>query len=137
MKQATLPSGRLLLAICLAGLGLLLFGYLFYQTANKPSSHPIERPDGFKFSDHQRVDDQPTFTVDGELNNTQAVDWENIELVVSIYADEAYMTYCRGHIDSMTGNSQHNFRLVCRETAGSNLPDNIRYDLVVARAVRR
>lgn len=94
----------------------------------------VDQPTGFEFKNHKIVDGQETFTVEGELINKQDIEWDNVQLVVSIFAGDAYMTYCRNNFDYLGKRSSRNFRLVCRETAGSNLPENITYTLAVTRA---
>ena len=124
----------------LAGFGLLAGLYLAqyaYDTLFAGKAHAyIDHPAGFEFRNYQKLENTKTFTIEGELLNTTDVAWERVLLQVDIYAGSAYMTYCRTGIDHLDKYSSRSFRLECRVTSGSNLPDNISYQLLVAKAAK-
>lgn len=71
----------------------------------------------------------------GELRNATGTAWKRVEVVTSIYAGQAYMTYCVKELQHVAKGEIRNFVLVCRETAGSGLPKNVSYELAVSKAV--
>jgi hypothetical protein len=136
MKNPFFGSRILLIAAFLLVAGLFLAGQVFERIYEGKKQSYVNHPAGFEFKNHTRVDGQKTFTVEGELINTRDAEWRDVELVVRIYAGKAYMTYCVNHLDHIGKRSSRDFRIVCRYTEGRNLPDNINYELSVARATR-
>jgi hypothetical protein len=129
------PRFLLVTGFCFVA-GLFITSLLFEKTYTSKDQIYIDQPNGFEFKNHKTVDDQAKFTVEGELINTQDIEWNNIQLVVSIFAGDAFMTYCRNSFGYVGKRSSLNFRVVCRVTEGFNLPENITYELSVARAAR-
>ena len=116
--------------------GVFIVTQLFEKIDKSKELIYTEQPDGFKFKNHKIVPDQETFTIEGKLINTRDIKWNNVQLVVRIYVGDAYMTYCRMSLDHVGKRSIRAFTLVCRETAGSNLPENLTYELAVKRATK-
>ncbi|HIB84836.1 MAG TPA: hypothetical protein EYO59_09645 [Chromatiaceae bacterium] len=53
-----------------------LVSTLFLYASNSSNDQlVVDRPDGFEFKNHGIVSGQKTFTVDGELVNTQDDEW--------------------------------------------------------------
>jgi hypothetical protein len=136
VKKPFFTSRLLLIGAFFLVAGLVVATLLFTGFKRGDAENVVQRPAGFEFRNHHRIDDQPTFTVEGELTNTQDIDWQDVELVASIYAGRAYMTYCRNSLDHIGKQSTRNFRIVCRYTEGHDLPENISYELSVRRATR-
>lgn len=116
--------------------GVLVVNNIYEKIANRTKQAVVQNPKGFYFKNHKIVPEQPTFTLEGELVNTRDTKWKNIEVVVSLFAGQAYMTYCKTNIKQIARKSHQRFILVCRETAGSSLPDNLTYSLEVKKALK-
>ena len=136
MKNPFFRSRLLLISAFFLVAGLLLASLFFEGVYKGKAGSRVDHPAGFEFRNLRRVDDQPTFTVEGELVNTRDLEWRDVELVASIYAGKAYMTYCRNSLDHIGKRSSRNFRIVCRYTQGHDLPANISYELSVKWATR-
>lgn len=135
MRWFRVRSKCLLLAVLCFVSGALLFRVLPNPFSSIHEADYVDRPDGFLFRNHRRVEGQPTFTVSGELVNASGAAWKRVEVVTSIYAGQAYMTYCVKELRDVAKGSTRRFVLVCRETAGSGLPGNVTYELAVRKAV--
>ena len=136
MKQLLVNSlMSLVTGFCFAA-GIFGALSLFEETNQNLNRTYVDMPSGFEFQNHKILEGEPKFTIEGELINTQDIEWANVQLEARIYAGSAYMTYCRNSFDYVGKKSSRNFRLGCRETSGINLPENISYKLSVIRATR-
>lgn len=124
-----------LTGVCFSA-GLYLANYVREAAFGGIDRNYIDHPAGFEFRNYRRLTDEETFTIEGELINTTDAAWERVLVQVDIYAGTAYMTYCRTGVNNLEMNSSRHFRLQCRVTSGINLPDNISYKLLVAKAER-
>jgi hypothetical protein len=116
-------------------LGALIALGLFRDLVQTSAPAFIDHPAGFAFIDHRRVKNQPRFTVKGIIRNRGDMAWEKVKIVLRIYAGDAYMTWCRGGVDDMPARGEKHFQVVCKDTSGSGIPDNVTYDLFVIEAL--
>lgn len=130
-----MKSKCLLIAIVCFVCGVLLSPLLPNPFQSLAKTDYVDHPDGLLLRNHRRVQDQPTFTVEGELVNTSGVPWKRVMVVTSIYAGKAYMTYCAKELRDVAKRATRKFVLACRETAGSGLPVNVTYELAVRKAL--
>ena len=109
---------------------ILVLSFFEYGQYNDKRIH-IGEPEGFVFSEHEIYDGEANFTVKGKIENISENEWSRAQLKVKIYAGNAYMTECENSISYIGPKSIRDFTIVCYDTAGSNLPQNISYKLSV------
>ena len=106
--------------------------YKAVQEARAPIR--VDQPEGFDFPYHERLPDQPRFTVSGTIRNAADKPWASVRIVASIYAGDAYMTSCWNDLEWVPPQSSRPFKVVCKSTEGVNVPENVTYRLSIPTA---
>jgi hypothetical protein len=125
----------LITGFCFVGGALLAVSFL--EERDREDRTYVDSPQGFVFSEHNRIDEKANFTVKGKVENTTNIEWDNVQLFLEIYAGKAYMTYCQNDFDYFAPNSQKSFSIVCNDVPGYNIPDNVTYSLSVVRGAMK
>ena len=77
-----------------------------------------------------------TLTIVGEVRNDSQYDWKRIWFDWDIFADTALVNSCDNVFDDLPAKSTRSFEFRCRDVAGTNLPENIRYEVRVKSGIR-
>ena len=117
-------------------LGIVLIGNLFYPEGNYNERVYVDEPEGFILNAHKIQNGEVNFTIKGKIENTTEIGWSTVTILTKIYAGSAYMTSCRDSVKRIESKEIRNFTIVCHETTGTNLPQNINYKLSVIRGSR-
>ena len=136
MKQLLMSSILSLVTGFFFVAGAFLAASLFEEDSPSERKH-VDEPQGFEFTNHQRMSNEDKFTVKGVIRNTSNTEWDNIQIFLKIYAGEAYMTYCRKSFDYLAPVSERPFIIACNDVTGHNIPENVTYRLSVARAAMK
>jgi hypothetical protein len=124
----------LITGLCFGAGVFAAFGiYKAVQEARAPIR--VDQPQGFDFPHHERLPDQPRFTVSGTLRYAGDRQWSSVRIVTSIYAGTAYMTSCWSDLGWVPPRSTRPFEVVCKSTEGVNVPENVTYRLSVPWAI--
>jgi hypothetical protein len=116
------------------GAGVLTAVEIYKEVGAARAPVAVDLPQGFHFPEHRREPHQPRFTVSGTVRNSSDKAWATVRIVASIYAGPAYMTYCWSNLDYVPARSTRPFRVVCKNTEGDGVPENVSYRLSVPRA---
>jgi hypothetical protein len=119
------------------GVGVLTAVGIYKEVKATLAPTTVDVPAGFDFPTHERARDQARFTVRGTIRNSSRTDWDTVKIVASIYAGDAYMTYCWGDLRYVPERSSRPFEVICKNTEGANVPENITYRLSVRSATMR
>ena len=121
--------------------GLGIYGaVLLLEGDAAPSERELETaqlPPGLVIEEHSRVDGTPYFTIRGVVANSGTENWQRARLTATIKAGEAAVNECdtvvRGGIKP---GARRAFLVECYGVAGTNTPDNLRYEILVQSAGR-
>ncbi|MGA7981615.1 MAG: hypothetical protein WCA32_15510 [Chromatiaceae bacterium] len=119
------------------GAGVLTSVAIYREVKATLAPATVDFPQGFDFPTHERVRDQARFTVRGTIRNSGDTGWDTVKIVAGIYAGSAYMTYCWSDLRYVPARSTRPFEVICKNTEGTKVPDNITYRLSVRTATMR
>jgi hypothetical protein len=125
----------LVTGFCFVGGALLAVSLL--EERDREDRTFVDNPQGFVFTEDNRTDEKANFTVEGKVENTTNIEWDNVQLFLEIYAGKAYMTSCQNGFDYFAPNSKKSFSIVCNDVPGYNIPDNVTYRLSVVRGAMK
>ena len=133
MKQLLMNSVISLVTGFFFVAGAFLAASLFDNEGPSDRKH-VDEPQGFEFTNHERVSGADKFTVKGIIKNTSNTEWDSIQIFLKIYAGDAYMNYCRNSFSYLAPASERPFTIACSDITGHNIPENVTYRLSVNRA---
>ena len=95
----------------------------------------VELPADFQIKEHAQVSGLEKFTVRGKLFNAGTSTWYAPTIQATIKAGRATMNSCSTIVDAwFNPNDELWFTLSCDGVTGTDLPDNVTYELVVLSA---
>jgi hypothetical protein len=120
------------------GIGLAIVDRILWRPTAPPptvASSIKLAPADLVIVDHQRELDSPEFLVRGTLVNRGTGTWYAPAIHATILAGGAQMNTCSLNTDQwLMPGEKYPFAILCRGTAGVDLPDNVTYELVVRSA---
>jgi uncharacterized protein (TIGR02588 family) len=139
MKQLLINSFSSLVTGIFFAIGLILVGVVateFYDDKDSmPELEYTRLPGGFSVVEHSVVKGRPSFTIRGRVKNSSAETWQQVRLSADIKAGDALVNQCETEIHGdFPPSSERSFEIECYHVSGSNLPDNISYQLSVVSA---
>lgn len=98
----------------------------------------IRLPPEVRILEHAHVPGTPSFTIRGVIENAGATEWTGTSIEAVIKAGGAQMNRCDTQIDGkFSPKSRRAFQIECYGVSGSDVPDNISYELSVRYARKR
>ena len=98
----------------------------------------IRLPPEVRILEHAHVPGTPSFTIRGVIENAGATEWTGTSIEAVIKAGGAQMNRCDPQIDGkFPPKSRRAFQIECYGVSGSDVPDNISYELSVRYARKR
>lgn len=122
----------LLTGICFTvGVLLVLLAKDIYVEKSAEEETWVDTPDGVVISSHEIKDSAPRFTIVGEIHNSSPYDWKTIWIDVAVYAGSALVNTCDDSFRHIPAQSSKPFEVQCYDVSGSNLPDNVSYEVLI------
>ncbi len=122
----------LLTGVCFTiGVLLVLLAKDIYVERSAEEETWVDAPEGVVVASHHFKGNAPRFTVVGEIHNGSPYDWKTIWVDVAVYAGDALVNSCDDSFRHFPAQTSKPFEVRCYDVAGSNLPDNIHYEVRV------
>jgi hypothetical protein len=118
------------------GILLVLLGKDIYLEKSSEEETWVELPNEVTIVNHAIKPNAVKFTIVGEIRNNSSYDWKRIWIEADIFAGTALVNSCDESFRDIPANATRPFELQCYDTAGTNLPDNIRYEVRVRTGLR-
>ena len=102
----------------------------------EPNTILVTTPEEIQITKSSALKDTDKYTISGTLSNNSEHIWQRVNLVAVVKAGKAEVDRCTTRIYYVSKNSQKAFLIECYDIQGSNLPDNISYEIRVKEGVR-
>jgi hypothetical protein len=139
MKQLLINSFTSLVTGIFFAIGLILVGVVTTEFYDDKESMPelkyTRLPGGFSIVEHSVAQGRPSLTIHGRVKNNSTKAWQQVSLSADIKAGDALVNQCETDVrGDFPPSSERSFEIECYHVSGSNLPDNISYQLSVVSA---
>lgn len=118
------------------GVLLVLLAKDVYEEQEESDEMWESNPASIVIEQHSIKTNEPRFTVVGEVRNDSEQDWKRIWIDVRVFADSALVNTCDESVGYVAAQSSKHFEIRCYDIAGSNLPDNIHYEINIRSGLR-
>jgi hypothetical protein len=139
MKQFIANALTALLTGIFFCLGIMLIGFIAVHfnadERSKPDLTYTHFPKDVRITHFYQVPGMPELTIRGSVENTGTTIWKQVVIEASIRVGGTLMNRCETDVfGSFPSHATREFQIKCFNVAGSNLPNNTSYELVVSSA---
>ena len=139
MKQY-LANGLMSLVTGLAfatGIALVIMAYAWNESRHGQRGEWVNSPNHLTIISDSQVPNMMNFTVQGVVENSGEVSYNSISLEILIRAGDAIVNECTTSVGQVDAMSKKAFTSECRNVAGTNLPQNVSYEISINSAQTR
>ena len=139
MKQY-LANGLMSLVTGLAfatGIALVIMAYTWNESRHGQRGEWVNSPNHLTIISDSQVPNMMNFTVQGVVENSGEVSYNSISLEILIRAGDAIVNKCTTSVGQVDAMSKKAFTSECWNVAGTNLPQNVSYEISINSAQTR
>jgi hypothetical protein len=118
------------------GVLIVLLARDIYEEQEESDEMWESNPASIVIEQHSIKSNEPRFTVVGDVRNDSDQDWKRVWIDVRVFAGSALVNTCDESVGYIAAQSNKRFEVRCYDIAGSDLPDNIHYEISIRSGLR-